>query len=140
MGFTLLKLSPSCISEIIMVLLRIISGISLLPSLIGFLCAYCISPGYSMDGPLDHYPAYELLAGFGYLPRLHSLCGLLGFPRYSTGFAGERSFAPGILWVLWHLRGFFLGILWVATAIGSLGHSMAQISFLRLRVTLLSAR
>ena len=80
MGFTLLKLSSSCISEIIMVLLRIISGFSLLPSLIGFLCAYCISPGYPLDGPLDHYPDYEPLAGFGSLPGFYSLCGLLGFP------------------------------------------------------------
>ena len=35
---------------------------------------------------------------------------------------------------------FPLGILRVLTAIGPLGQSMAQISFLRLRVTLLSAR
>ena len=89
-----------------MLLLRIISGISLLPSLIGFLCAYCISPGYPLDGHLDHYPAYESLAGFGSLPRLYSLCGLLGFPRYSAGFAGQWSFAPAILRVLWYLRAF----------------------------------
>ena len=80
MGFTLLKLPSSCISEIIMVLLRIISGISLLPSLIGFLCAYCISPGYPMDGPLDHYHAYELWLALSPCPGFYSLCGLLGFP------------------------------------------------------------
>ena len=80
MGLTLLKLSSSCISEIIMLLLRVISDISPILSLIGFLCAYCISPDYPLDGPLDHYPAYEPLAGFGSLPRLYSLCGLLGFP------------------------------------------------------------
>ena len=80
MGLTLLKLSSSCISEIIMLLLRVISDISPILSLIGFLCAYFISPDYPLDGPLDHYPAYEPLAGFGSLPRFYSLCGLLGFP------------------------------------------------------------
>ena len=106
MGLTLLKLSSSCISEIIMVLLRIISGISLLPSLIGFLCAYCISPGYPSDGPLDHYPDYEPLAGFGSLPRLLQPLWVIGIPRYSAGFAGQWSFAPAILRVLWYLRAF----------------------------------
>ena len=80
MGLTLLKLSSSCIFEVIMVLLRIISGISLLPSLIGFLCAYCIFHGYPADGPLDHYPDYELLAGFGSLPRLLQPLWVIGIP------------------------------------------------------------
>ena len=113
MGFTLLKLSPSCISEIIMVLLRIISGISLLPSLIGFLCAYCISPGYSMDGPLDHYPAYEPLAGFGSLPGFTAsvgywdspvllvLCGTMVLcPCYSTVFVVPTDIFPLIFYGL----------------------------------------
>ena len=93
-------------------------------------------PGYPLDGPLDHYPAYEPLAGFGSLPRFYSLCGLLGFPGTPRalrdngplpllfyGFCGTYGPSP-------------LGILRVLTAIGPLGHSMAPISFLRLRVTL----
>ena len=58
---------------------------------------------------MDHYHAYELLAGFRSFPRLYSLCGLLGFPRYSAGFAGQLSFDPGILGVLGHLRAFSPG-------------------------------
>ena len=40
MGLTLRKLYPSCISEIIIVMLRIISDIPLFLSLIGFLCVF----------------------------------------------------------------------------------------------------
>ena len=106
MGLRLLTLSSSCISKIIMVLLGIISGISLLPSLIGFLCAYCISP-------VTHWMVIwttaihtSLWLALGSCPGFYSLCGLLGFPRYSEGFAGQRSFVTGILWVLWYLRAF----------------------------------
>ena len=94
MGFTLLKLSSSCIFEIIMVLLRIISGFSLLPSLIGFLCAYCISPGYPSDGPLDHYPAYEPLAGFGSLPRLLQPLWVIGIPPVLRGLCWTMVLCP----------------------------------------------
>ena len=113
-GCTILKLSSSCISEIIMVLLRIISGIPLFMSLIVFLCAYCISPGYPSDGPVDHYPTYEPLAGLGPLPRflqplwvigispvLRGLCGTMVLcPCYSTGFWYLRTFSP------WYFTGY----------------------------------
>ena len=140
-GLTLWKLSSFCTSEIIMVLLRIISSISLFLFLTGLLCGYCISSGYPLDGPVDHCPAYEPLAGFGSLPRLLQPLWVIGVsmvlrwlfwttvfcPLAFTGFCG--AYGP-----------FTLGILRVMTAIGPLGHSMAQLSFLRLRVTLLSAR
>ena len=100
MGLTLLKLSSFCISEIIMLLLRVISDISPILSLIGFLCAYCISTGYPSGGPLDHCPAYEPLAGFGSFPRLLQPLWVIGIPRYSAGFAGQWSFAPAILRVV----------------------------------------
>ena len=140
MGLTLLKLSSSCIFEIIMVLLRIISGISLLPSLIGFLCAYCIFPRLSIGwsfGPL------LCLRALGWLwvlaPALQPLW-VIGIPRYSAGFAGQWSFAPAILRVLWYLRTFFL---WYSTGYDSNWairpfHDANLI--LRLRVTLLCAR
>ena len=87
MGFTILKLSSSCISEIIMVLLRIISGISLLPSLIEFLGAYCISPViHWMVLWTTTLTTSPWLASVP-CPGFYSLCGLLGFPRYSAGFA-----------------------------------------------------
>ena len=140
MGLTLLKLSSSCISEIIMLLLRVISDISPIPSFIGFLCAYCLSPDYPLDGPLDHYHAYEPLAGFGSLPRFYSLCGLLGFPGTPRALR-DNGPLPLLFYGFCGTYGPFpLGILRVMTAIGPLGHSMAPISFLRLRVTLLSAR
>ena len=63
-------------------------------------------PGYPLDGPLDHYPDYEPWAGFGSLPRLLQHLWVIGIPRYSAGFAGEWSFGPAILRVLWHLRAF----------------------------------
>ena len=100
MGLTLLKLSSSCIFEIIMVLLRIISGISLLPSSIGFLCAYCISPGYPSDGPLDHYHAYELLAGFVSLPRLLQPLRVIGISPVLLGRRGTVVLCP------WYSMGF----------------------------------
>ena len=106
MGLPLWKVYSSCISAIIMLLLRIISGISLLPSLIGFLGAYCISPIIHWMVLWTTTLTTRLWLALGPCPGFYSLCGLLGFPRHSTGFAGQWSFAPAILWVLWYLRAF----------------------------------
>ena len=94
MGLPLWKVSSSCISEIIMLLLRVISDISPILSLIGFLCAYCISPDYPLDGPLDHYPAYEPLAGFGSLPRLLQPLWVIGIPPVLRGLCGTMVLCP----------------------------------------------
>ena len=94
MGLTLLKLSSFCISEIIMVLLRIISGIDFFLSLIVLLCGYCISPGYPLDGPVDHCPTYEPLAGFGPLPRLLQPLWVIGIPPVLHGLRGTIVLCP----------------------------------------------
>ena len=89
-----------------MVLLRIISGISFFLSLIGFLCAYCIFPVIHRMVLWTTTLPTSLWLALGPCPGFYSLYGLLGFPRYSACFAGQCSFAPGTLWVLWHLRAF----------------------------------
>ena len=140
MGLTLLKLSSSCISEIIRVVLWIISGISLLPSLIEFLCAYCISPVIHWMILWTTTLTTSLWLALGPCPGFYSLCGLLGFPGTPRALR-DNGPLPLLFYGFCGTYGPFpLGILRVMTAIGPLGHSMAPISFLRLRVTLLSAR
>ena len=140
MGFTLLKSSSSCISEIIMVLLRIISGISLLPSLIGFLGAYCISPVTHWMVLWTTTLTTSLWLALGPCPGFYSLCGLSGFPGTPRALR-DNGPLPLLFYGFCGTYGpFSLSILRVMTAIWPLGHSMAPISFLRLRLTLLSAR